>query len=196
MTQIFFVIVLVLVIIYLVYSIKNAGLVNAEFNGQVYMVQEHTDKLKAVDILIQLKKDLLTIAQKSLERAKSENNKDYIDYISIIVARLDTVFIREVEKDSPYTSYSVNKGEELVFCLRNKDTHEFYDYNKILYVAVHEIAHIGCPEVGHTKLFFELNKYLLETAEKAGMYNLVDYNSKPEEYCGIQIYTNVLNYNF
>jgi len=65
-----------------------------------------------------------------------------------------------------------------------------------LYVAVHEIAHIGCPEVGHTKLFFELNKYLLETAEKMSMYELVDYNTKPEEYCGIQIYTNVLNYNF
>jgi hypothetical protein len=196
MTQIFFVIILVLIIIYLVYSIKNAGLVNAEFNGQIYMVQEHEDKLKAVDTLIKLKKDLSTVAQKSLERAKSENNKDYIDYISIIVDRLETVFIREVEKDSPYTSYSVNKGEELVFCLRNKSTHEFYDYNKILYVAVHEIAHIGCPEVGHTKLFFELNKYLLETAEKIKMYELVDYNSKPEEYCGIQINTNVLNYNF
>ena len=46
---------LVLLILYLIYSIKNAGLVTAEFNGQIYMVQEHTDKMKAVDILIQLK---------------------------------------------------------------------------------------------------------------------------------------------
>ena len=188
--------VLILVIIYLVYSINNSGLIRAEFDGQVYMVQELPDKMKAVDLLIKLKNDLSKIAQKTLERAKDQKNSEYTGYLQIINDRLNTVYIREVEKDSPYTSYSVNKGEELVFCLRNKQTHEFYDYNKILYVAVHEIAHIGCPEVGHTKLFFELNRYILETAKENNMYEYVDYNNTPEEYCGIQIYTNVLNYAF
>ena len=196
MTQEILVGALIIIIIYLIYSIRNSGLVHAEFDGQVYMVQEHPDKMKAVDILIKLQNDLLKIAQKSLERAKQDKNDDFETYIDLIVKRLDTVFIREVEKDSPYTSYSVNKGEELVFCLRNKSTAEFYEYNKILYVAVHEIAHIGCPEIGHTTLFFELNKYLLETAKNMNMYTYDDYNEKPEEYCGIQIYTNVLNYNF
>ena len=194
--QEFIVGVLILVIIYLIYSINNSGLTKAEFDGKIFMVQELPDKMKAVDLLIKLKNDLFKIAQKTLDRAKAEKNKQYTDYMQIINDRLNTVYIREVEKDSPYTSYSVNKGEELVFCLRNKETHKFYDYNKILYVAVHEIAHIGCPEVGHTPLFFELNRYILETAQQNKMYNFVDYNKTPEEYCGIQIYTNVLNYEF
>jgi len=196
MTQEILVGILIIIIIYLLYSIKTSGLVHAEFEGQIYLVQDHENKSQAIDFLKRLKNDLDKIAQKSLERAKDDKNSDFEEYISIIVRRLNTVFIREVEKDSPYTSYSVNKGEELVFCLRNKETHEFYDYNKVLYVAVHEIAHIGCPEVGHTKLFFELNKYILETAKNNNMYTMVDYNTNPEEYCGIQIYTNVLNYQF
>ena len=196
MTQEILVGILIVIIIYLLYSIKTSGLVHAEFEGQVYLVQDHENKSQAIDFLKRLKNDLDKIAQKSLERAKDDKNSDFEEYISIIVKRLNSVFIREVEKDSPYTSYSVNKGEELVFCLRNKETHEFYDYNKVLYVAVHEIAHIGCPEIGHTKLFFELNKYILETAKNNNMYTMVDYNSNPEEYCGIQIYTNVLNYQF
>jgi len=196
MMQQLLVFILVLLIIYLIFSIRNAGLVTAEFNGQIYMVQEHADKMKAVDLLVKLKKDLSIISQKALERAVKEDNKTYIEYISTIVSKLNTVYIREVEKDSPYTSYSVNKGEELVFCLRNKKSFKFYDYNKILYVAVHEIAHIGCPEVGHTKLFFELNKYILETAKNNELYTYLDYNNEPEEYCGIEINTNVLNYNF
>ena len=196
MTQEILVGILIVIIIYLLWSIKTSGLVHAEFEGQVYLVQDHENKSQAIDFLKRLKNDLDKIAQKSLERAKDDKNSDFEEYISIIVKRLNSVFIREVEKDSPYTSYSVNKGEELVFCLRNKETHEFYDYNKVLYVAVHEIAHIGCPEIGHTKLFFELNKYILETAKNNNMYTMVDYNSNPEEYCGIQIYTNVLNYQF
>ncbi len=187
---------LVALIIYLVHTLKNNGLSRFESGDQIFMVQDLPDKNKAVDMLISLKKDLALVARKSLDRAREEKNKNFEEYINIIVNKLNTVFIREVEKDSPYTSYSVNKGEELVFCLRNKSSHEFYDYNKILYVAIHEIAHIGCPEVGHTKLFFELNKYILETAQNINIYKFVDYNSTPEEYCGIQIYTNVLNYNF
>jgi len=196
MTQEILVGILILIIIYLIYSIKTSGLVHAEFEGQIYLVQDHENKLQAINLLKRLKNDLDIIAQKSLDRAKADKKTEFEEYISIIVKRLNTVFIREVEKDSPYTSYSVNKGEELVFCLRNKESNQFYDYNKVLYVAVHEIAHIGCPEIGHTKLFFELNRYILETAQQNNMYEFVDYNNIPEEYCGIQIYTNVLNYEF
>ena len=45
MEQEIIVIILVAIIVYLIYSIKNTGLVHAEFDGQIYMVQEHKDKI-------------------------------------------------------------------------------------------------------------------------------------------------------
>ena len=83
---------LVSLIGYLIYSIRNAGLVRAEFDGQIYMVQELPDKSKAVDLLIKLKNNLALIAQKSLDRAKKENNKEYINYTQIIVDKLNSVY--------------------------------------------------------------------------------------------------------
>ena len=61
--------------------------------------------------------------------------------------------IYETSLTSNYTSYSINKGEELSFCLRSKSTGKLHDINLLMYVAVHELAHTACPETGHTPLF-------------------------------------------
>ena len=62
-----------------------------------------------------------------------------------------------------------------------------------MYVAIHEIAHIGCPEVGHTELFREINYYLLDKAKEYKIYNLIDYSKNSMEYCGLTLNNNILN---
>ena len=44
-------------------------------------------------------------------------------------------------------------------------------------------------EVGHPPIFWENMKYLLEEAEKIGIYNPINYVESPQNYCGMEINT-------
>ena len=50
------------------------------------------------------------------------------------------------------------------------------DDNTVLFVVIHELAHIMTHEVGHTPLFWNNMKYLLEVGEKVGIYQPVNYS--------------------
>ena len=113
-------------------------------------------------------------------------------YIKMIQSKLPNSIIKESSAKSEFTSYSVNKGEELVFCLRSKQTNKLHDINDIMYVAVHDIAHSGCPEIGHTPLFKKINKFLLERASTVGLYKFENYKKTQKEYCGITLTSNIL----
>ena len=106
--------------------------------------------------------------------------------------RIDDVKVRENEGGNDLTSYSVNKGEELSFCLKSKKTGELHEINLLMYVALHEMAHIACPEIGHGELFKKIFKFLTEQAIEIGIYKYDDYETKPVEYCGMMLSSNIL----
>ena len=123
---------------------------------------------------------------------KDDKDNKYYEYLRMIQKKLPNSVIKESSANSEYTSYSINKGEELVFCLRSKYTNKLHDINDIMYVAIHEIAHIGCPEIGHTPLFKKINKFLLERAVNKGLYTFENYRKTQKEYCGITLTSNIL----
>ena len=104
-------------------------------------------------------------------------------------------YITENIPGSTYVAYSVNKGEELSLCVREKDTDVFMDNNIIIFVAIHELSHIMTPETGHTPLFWNNMKYLLEKASAMGIYTPTDYSKNPETYCGMEINSTPMNLN-
>ena len=61
-----------------------------------------------------------------------------------------------------------------------------------MYVAVHELGHLACPEIGHTPLFNKIFKFLLEEAIKLDLYKVTKYSETPTEYCGMVITSNIL----
>ena len=96
---------------------------------------------------------------------------------SAAVMRMSNKFnpdnISESGKSSQYTSYSVNKGEKIVFCIRQKDDNEsFVDMNTMTFVSIHELAHVMSKSVGHTEEFWDNFKSLLKTASENGIYNI------------------------
>lgn len=163
-------------------------------DGIEYYVRNNNDKDKAVDILCEIRqkiKKLINFIEEN--NSNDEEYKIYKENINLIKNKIDDVKFKETPKSSNYTSYSVNKGEELFLCIRSKKTNEIHDINDLLYVAIHEIAHIGCPEIGHTNLFFKINLYLLKKAVEFNLYKYDNYNSNPKEYCGIDLNNSLLN---
>jgi len=78
-------------------------------------------------------------------------------------------------------SYTLNK-QKIYLCLKKPGTHNYYPFNMLLYVALHEISHVLCNEIGHTDKFQYIFSSLLEKAVESGIYD----PSQPilKDYCG------------
>ena len=105
---------------------------------------------------------------------------------------MDIHKIMETLPTSSYTAYSENKGEKIAFCLnkQKQDNDTLIDENTLMFVAIHELAHIMTKSIGHKSDFWTNFKFLLENAKKADIHNPVDYKKSPQEYCGMKIHDN------
>lgn len=64
-------------------------------------------------------------------------------------------------------TYTSNKRVIHILIVDPK-TSKTYNYNTLLYVAIHELTHVMCPEEGHTDLYYKYNKLLVDQAIKDG----------------------------
>ncbi len=87
------------------------------------------------------------------------------------------------------TSYTINKGAAMYICLRNKlDNNILVDPDMLLYVMLHEAAHIANYNGwGHEQRFWEVFKFILKNAVESGAYTPKDYGRRPEVYCGLDV---------
>jgi len=77
-------------------------------------------------------------------------------------------------------SYTINK-KKIYLCLKD-DKGDYYDMNMLIYVAIHELSHVLCDEIGHTPKFHQIFQENLEKAIQLGIY---DPNIPIlDEYCG------------
>jgi len=167
--------------------------IKSDIDGEEYLVRDLPDKQQASNLLAKVKKNMMTLVNYLYEHKDEKENKEYVQYIMQLKNRLVGVVINESADDSAYTSYSVNKGEQIVFCLRSKRIlNKLHDLNLVMYVALHEMAHVGCPEYGHTALFKKIFAFLCTVAIKIGIYSKVNFNFDPTEYCGLMITESII----
>lgn len=108
--------------------------------------------------------------------------------IKRLVSNFNPDAISENTPDAKYTSYSVNKGEKLFFCIRSKKNNEkLVDKNVMLFVAIHELSHLMTEEVGHPPDFWNNFRFLLKVAVDIKVYKYINFNVYPKDYCGTQI---------
>ena len=121
----FFLLLLVITIFYLYLENKASAVtyVVSTVNNKKYLVRNVPDKEDASNLLANINTKLELIVT-HLDDNK-ETNEDYKKYVTDI-KRLKSNFanssISESSPGNKYTSYSINKGERIVFCLRSKDS--------------------------------------------------------------------------
>jgi|UniRef100_A0A6C0BFT3 predicted metal-dependent hydrolase len=161
--------------------------VKSKKDNQYYLVRKLPDKENAANLLSQLGDELDKLVKHMM--AKYPDNKD----VKRLYANFNKNNISEGSPDSSYTSYSVNKGEKIVLCVRQKDEkNSFVDKNVLMYVSVHELAHLMTEEIGHTTTFWTNFKFLLTEAVSIGIYKKVDYAKSPAPFCGIKISSSII----
>ena len=187
------IIIVFIIVFYIVFIMNNSSLIKFNVDGDYVFVRDTPNKEESASLLNELINKMY-----ELKKYVVDNKDKYPDY-KIYIEQFNNNFtpsrtqIYETSLTSNYTSYSINKGEELSFCLRSKSTGKLHNINLLMYVAVHELAHTACPETGHTPLFNKIFKFLLERAIEIKLYYYEDYTSNPVEYCGMNLYTNILN---
>ena len=76
---------------------------------------------------------------------------------------LHTIHIGEAD-----TAYTLNK--KAIYIQLYKKNHTLYDYNTLVYVFLHEMAHVLCSDVGHTESFVRIYRQLLQDAKQLHLY--------------------------
>lgn len=160
------------------------SLVKSSVDGESYLVRNLPDKQAAADRLARVREKLLRL-RKYLEQTHMSK-----PFVSQMIKNFDCSAARFTEStpDAQYTSYSVNKGEKIYMCLRQRDDKEqLVNENIIVFVALHEMAHTGTESIGHTPEFWNNFAWLLKEAERVKIYEYTDFAAHPVEYCGVHI---------
>lgn len=164
----------------------NLRCIVSTVDGKKYCVRERENVQKASNLLARTTEKLGYLVENVGQRYTGREN------VNRLVENFNPTTIKETLPTSEYTAYSENKGEKLAFCLNKKkrENNNLIDSNTLMFVAIHEIAHIMTLSVGHSEEFWNNFKFLLENAVELKIYTPVDYKKEPEGYCGMDITDN------
>lgn len=212
-------VVLLLLLLYIMYhnryNINNTVEIYSTADGYKYKVHRaHEDYIAAANTLAEINKRIMVLIthlkkkypnyRESIDMNREKNNNIDIIPISsdsnlsherarLLIERYDPSHMVEnspLNSDS-YTAYTENKGEVIAICLRAKEQgYDIHDINLIMFVVLHELAHISNQSVGHDEPFWRTFKWILKEGVESKIYDPEDYGKTPEKYCGL-----VIDYN-
>jgi len=159
--------------------------VQSSVDGKQYRVRDMPDKQKAADLLakVRIKMNNFMDALKASYPDKGQVTRLFQNF------KADPSRFTESTPDADHTSYSVNKGEEVHLCLRQRQgqNESLVDENVLMFVSIHEMAHMITKSIGHGPDFWNNFGWLLKEAEARNIYKYQDFSSQPVPYCGVSI---------
>lgn len=144
--NIFFILLIILLcLIIIIGTCKITGICKEPFNNYDPKIQE----------LINIITPIFNKNNIFINKLKSLNNRNILSEVNINVGR---------------KSYTLNK-KNVFLCLKDEQG-QYYDDNTLIYVLLHEIAHvINTKSIGHDRHFHNTFKELLDLATEKNIYN-------------------------
>jgi hypothetical protein len=167
-------------------DVFNLKCIVSEIDGNKYCVRDRVVNTDAVDLLAKTVTKMKSFIM-YLKRVQPEH-----DITKRLIKGFDPKRCMETLPTSEHKAYSENKGEKLAFCLNSSPENplKLIDPNTLMFVALHELTHIGTKEIGHTPQYWKNFKFILENAVVQGIYDPIDYKKDPQNYCGMTITDN------
>jgi predicted metal-dependent hydrolase len=183
------IIILVLFISYKIYSdsdLFQLKCIVSTVDGEKYCVRERKNVQNATDLLARITEKMKKVVDHVDKKYPKESGKENVRRL---VSKFNPKKIVETLPTSEYTAYSENKGQKIAFCLNKKkeNNDNLIDENTLMFVALHEMAHVASKTIGHNTEFWDNFSFLIGEAEEIQLYTPIDYSKKNAEYCGMTI---------
>jgi len=159
--------------------------VKSTVDNKEYVVRDLPDKQQAADMMARIRIKLNNL--KIHVESKFPDKPQAKQLVQNFEAEPSRFF--ESTPDSDLTSYSVNKGEAVHLCLRQRENGDesLVKDDVIMFVAIHEMGHMITKTIGHGPDFWNNFGWLLKEAESIGLYKAYDFKAHPVKYCGMSI---------
>ena len=184
------VIVLLITVLILVYilSDKTVMFYNASLDSKYNVLKDDEAKMiETSNALAEIHSNVNTL----IEYLRTHDASSSL--LKTLGSRYTKGIISEAVIEKGSTSYTIDK-QNIHLCLRSRDSiKQVYDINTLMYVVLHELAHVVSKSIGHNDEFKTNFKYLVSSAIQAKVYTYVNYSKTPVHYCGINLTTNILN---
>lgn len=183
--------------------------VKSPVDGASYnVVAAYNDTSSAADILAQINQkviDIMRHLKKTYIRGASPDVALKYPKRVLAVKRLLARYNPDnLAENSPFdpegdSAYSLDKGSLIAICLRDRKPRpgkkgfasyndgELHPFDILMFVTIHEMAHVAVDVLDHPPIFWQTFKFLLEEAENAGVALFPDYRQSPQRYCGMLV---------
>jgi hypothetical protein len=159
--------------------------VKSNVDNKEYLVRDLPDKQQAADLLakVRIKLNNLKVHLETKYPDKPQVKQLIRNY------RDDPKRFFEATPDAEFTSYSVNKGESIHLCLRQREKNDESLVNEdvMVFVSIHEMGHILTESLGHGPDFWNNFAWILKEAESINIYKHQNFKAHPVKYCGMSI---------
>ena len=168
------------------YYWKRQNLIYIEGGGDKQLVANLPNKHQSAELLAEIKRRLVKLINYCIETEPDNRS------VKILKSRFKSDNVQETSENDSGTSYTIDKGEELHLCLRDKETRQLHDINILMFVSIHELAHVMSSSYGHNEEFARNFVFLLKKASQCGVYVPENYSKNEKNFCGIKVNSNPL----